>query len=292
MSLAMKDRNVGLRGVLAAPSTESALTSALVDPHVMLGQDRVGDRSADGLVERAFALVQALCTDNETVGVSELARRCGLPKSTTYRILGILEKSGMVRRAPEGYRLGHRIYALVDTLHECQPSRLRDALLPYLVDSYELTRETVHLGVRQGDHGRCVERLGGRKQAPATPPRVGERLPLHRTGLGKVLLTHAPEAVRRRSLSELTAFTESTLTSAAALSMEVRRIRRDGYAVDHEESGPGLTSVAVPVYGASRTVVAALSITGPAARFEPLRVVDALRRIADAASRDLQAHGF
>jgi IclR family transcriptional regulator, KDG regulon repressor len=116
-----------------------------------------GDPAGDGPLERALALVEAFSAVNDTVGVSELARRCGMPKSTAHRILGLLERSRLVRRVPAGYRLGCRLYDLVNSLHRCQ-HKLRECLLPYLVDIYEATHATVHLWVLEDDAAICLER--------------------------------------------------------------------------------------------------------------------------------------
>jgi len=244
------------------------------------------DESGDGPLERALALVEAFCEHEGTPGVSELARRCGLPKSTAHRILGILEKSRLVRRVPAGYRLGYRLYDLLNALHDCQ-NELREILLPYLVDTYEAARGTVQLCVLGDDMAICLERLGTSRSAPAGP-RAGERIPLHCTAAGKILLAYAPESVRRQHLAgPLPSLTRSTITSPVALSTEIRRVRRDGYAVDREEHVPGRTSVAVPVWGADGSPVAALSVTGPATELQPLRVVGRIRPIAAAASQQL-----
>jgi DNA-binding IclR family transcriptional regulator len=177
----------------------------------------------------------------------------------------------------------------LDSLHDCQ-NQVRGILLPYLVDLYEAARETVHLCVLDEDAAICVERLGGSRSVPIGT-RAGERMPLHCTAAGKILLAYAPESVRRRQMTgPLRGFTRSTITSPVALSGAIRRAARDGCAFDREEFVPGLTSVAVPVMGPDGAT-AALSVTGPVTEFEPLRVVARIRHIAAVATQELLLAG-
>ena len=106
------------------------------------------DRTA---VDKAMSLLNAFGNDSMVgVGVSELARRADLSKSTAFRLLGMLQRNGAVERAGNAYRLGKMIQDLGTTQESALHGRMRDALTPYLADLYELTKQTVHLAVLQG----------------------------------------------------------------------------------------------------------------------------------------------
>src|SRR5690242_17641721 len=101
------------------------------------------DRAA---VDKAISLLVAFGEQASTgVGVSELARRADLSKSTAFRVLGMLERNGVVERIGTGYRLGARLHQLGQAVYSPEHERVRDLLLPFLTDLYEMTRHTVHL---------------------------------------------------------------------------------------------------------------------------------------------------
>src|SRR5205807_4396418 len=121
------------------------------------------------------------------VGVSEVARRTNLPKTTAHRLLGLLTDLGLAERHPTGYRLGRHVSDLVRSTPCMQRDGLRDQLLPFLLDLQRITDEAVHLGVLRDQGVLCVERLFGHSSAPV-PIGAGAVLPAHGTALGKVLL--------------------------------------------------------------------------------------------------------
>lgn len=121
--------------------------------------------------------------------------------------------------------------------------------------------------------------------------RTGSRLPLHATGVGKVLLAHAPDEVREAVLGgRLTAMTPRTITSRATLDAQLERIRREGYATTEEEMTLGACSAAVPVTGPEGEVVASLGIVVANLRRDRVRLVAALRMAAAGISRGLRAN--
>jgi IclR family KDG regulon transcriptional repressor len=272
-----------------------SITRSSEDGSVRVIRDDLADgvaqsaQSMVSVVEKAMALLDSFGTERSVIGVSELARRAGLPKSTTHRLLGVLLRCEMVARKGGGYRWGLRLHEIADRLDCRYPAELREKLLPFLADAYVLTRQTVTLGVLRDREVLTVGVLKGRH--PVAVPAESHRCPLHCTAVGKVLLAYAPELVQRRVLSDdLPAFTPSTITSGAALAVELKRVRRRGVAFCNEEGAFGVRSVAVPIFGANRSVVAALGIAGPVDDFPSHTVVEAATRVAQAASRALRMH--
>lgn len=239
------------------------------------------DRAA---VDKAISLLVAFGEQGSTsVGVSELARRAALSKSTAFRVLGILERNGVVERIGTGYRLGARLHQLGRAVYAPEHDRLRDVLLPYLTDLYETTHHTVHLGVLHGTDVVYLAKLYGHRTAPA-PSRIGGRLPAHSTAVGKALLSFHPMIASDALAGPLTALTDHTITDPAQLEAELADIRRVGIAHDHQESRAGLACVAAPILDHRGRAVAAFSIAGQHGHLDSARLGASLRRICASAS--------
>src|ERR1700739_4353996 len=205
------------------------------------------DRAA---IDKAFSLLSALGEHGSWgVGVSDLARRPELSKSTAFRVLGTLERNAMVERVGTRYRLGARLHELGRSVYAPGSERTRDLLLPFVTDLYEATRHTVHLATLHGTDVVYLVKLYGHRPGPA-PSRVGGHLPAYCTAVGKVQLAFDPDAAAQLTgPAPLRPFTARTITDPAALAAELERIRRDGIAFDEEESQAGLSCVAAPVFG-------------------------------------------
>jgi len=241
------------------------------------------------VVDKAFALLEAWDHRGESLGVSELARRTGLPKSTSHRLLGILEAAGLVERLAKGYRIGDRLQGISGVLKADYPADLREVSLPFLQDLYELTHETIHLGVLVGNDVHCVEKLYGHRRSPIRS-RVGGSLPVHSTALGKALLAYSAPAVQRTVLTApMRAFTSATTIQPLQLTQELRTTLRNGLAFDRSETHHAVACVAAPVLDPQGRAVAAISVGGPNDRFDPAAVAERLRRVARAASVALAA---
>ncbi|MCD4851291.1 IclR family transcriptional regulator [Arthrobacter sp. AK01] len=244
------------------------------------------DRAA---VDKAMALLSSFGNDAFTgVGVSELARRADMSKSTAFRVLGMLQRSGAVERAGNAYRLGKLIHNLGAGQETAAHGRMRDALTPYLADLYELSRQTVHLAVLVGTEVAYLNKLYGHLQVKS-PSRIGGRAPAYCTAVGKVLLAYNPEASEQVMASELAAWTPSTITDPEALQVELQQVRLNNLAYDREEILQGLNCIAAPVMGPNGRPVAALSVSGPAGKFIPESQSTALRKVCYAASRAVAA---
>jgi DNA-binding IclR family transcriptional regulator len=161
------------------------------------------------------------------------------------------------RRDDATYVVGGRLWDL-GLLAPLQTG-LREAAAPFLQDLQAVTRATVHLAQRDGDRVLYLDRLSGVASVPVVS-RAGSRLPLHATGVGKVLLAHAPPEVQTRVLTAPERITAYTVTSPRVLSQQLDRVRRDGFATTQEEMTLGACSVAVPVHGPDRQVIAALGL--------------------------------
>lgn len=241
------------------------------------------DRAA---VDKAFSLLVAFGAEASTgVGVSELARRASLSKSTAHRVLGILERNAMVERIGTSYRLGSRLHELGLAVYPPGHERVRDQLMPFLTELFEATHQTVHLAMLHGTDVVYLAKLYGHRNA-VTPSRIGGRLPAHCTAVGKVLLAYGSAAVEEITSDRLTALTDRSITDVSELARALDRVRRDGVATECEESRPGLGCVAAPVFGRNGSPIAALSVSVPvSADLRPL--AHSLRRVCASASRSM-----
>lgn len=237
------------------------------------------------VLDRAMAILAAFDGERRALGASELSRRTALAKSTVHRLSAELARHGLLERDGEGYVLGLRLFEF----GELVPRRynLREAALPYMADLRAATRQTVHLAVLDGTEVVYVEILRSR-DAPPLPSRVGGRLPAHATGVGKAILAFSPQetldAVLQGGLARLSG---RTITGPGLLRRQLRSVRANGIAYDHEESSTGLVCAASPVTAGDGGVAGALSVSGRAGRLDVRRMAPAVRTAALALSRDL-----
>ncbi len=239
------------------------------------GRTRAG--AGRSVTSRALSLVAAFDESHRRLGLSELAGRAGLPLPTAHRLVGELVAWGALTREEDGrYVVGRRLWDV--GLLAPVNTDLVEAASPYLHDLYAATRATVHLAVRDGDQVLYLDRLRGGASVPVVST-VGSRLPMHATGVGKVLLAHAPADVRRRVLAGLTRVTAYTVTQPGTLDRQLARVRAEDHATTSEEMSLGACSLAVPVRrgGADGEVVAALGLVVPSLRGQRARLVPPLQ---------------
>jgi DNA-binding IclR family transcriptional regulator len=239
-------------------------------------------------VARSFAVLEAFTPEKPSLALSEIARRAALPLTTTHRLVAELCQSAALERDADGsYRIGLRLWEIGSLAPRGVP--LREAALPFLEDLYEVTHENVQLGVREGHDVVYIERIAGRR-AVGVLTRVGGRFPLHASGIGLVLLAHAPERVQREVLeAPLQRFTNYTITDPVRLKRVLAQVRREGVAVSDRQVTDDALSVAAPVTDSRGEVIAALSIVAKAGETVAARLAPAVRGAALGTSRALSA---
>jgi DNA-binding IclR family transcriptional regulator len=238
---------------------------------------------------KIMAILDAFSPGDIGLTLTEVCRRAGLPLATGHRLVGELAGGGFLERHPDGsYRVGMRLWRI--GTQASVPSGLRELALPHMEELYEGTHENVQLAVLRDGKALYLERLRGSRSVPVVT-RVATELPLHATGVGKVLLAYASESLRERVLgSPLTVHTSNTITDSDRLRTCLAEVRREGYAVTREEMTLGSWSVAAPVHGSGRRVVAALSVVAHRHSADLRRLVPAVLSAAGSLSRDVSAH--
>jgi DNA-binding IclR family transcriptional regulator len=235
-------------------------------------------------VSKALALLDAFSAEKPELTLSELSRRVGAHKSSTFRLLSTLEAHGFVQRSPagRGYRLGWKPLELAGRLRY----GLRELAAPYLEKLAERSGEIVHLSVLDGADIVYLDKHG-RSQPLTVSTRVGGRSPAHASAMGKALLAGLPPAALRRLLGgrRLKRFTPTTITEPRRLARELQAIRRQGFALDNEETFPGIRCVAAPLRDQEGRVLAAVSVTVPAQRMGARRQAELKNWVMDTAGR-------
>ncbi|TQM10158.1 IclR family transcriptional regulator [Pseudonocardia kunmingensis] len=238
------------------------------------------------VLTRALRLLDAFTPDRPALTLSEIARLTGMPVSTVHRLLAGLVAWGALERGDDGrYRVGLRLWEVGALAPRGQG--LRERALPYLEDLSQITRENVQLAVREGTELVFVERIAGTGAVPVLS-RVGSRFALTATGVGLVLLAHAPPEVQEEVLrAPVERFTPQTVVDPARLRRMLADVRSSGFAVSDRQVTMDALSVAAPVHDGRGAVVAAVSLvvrhgSAPAHALAPL-----LRTSARAISRAL-----
>jgi IclR family acetate operon transcriptional repressor len=216
-------------------------------------------------IERAFAVLGTLA--DGPIGVTEVADRARLPKSTAARLLASLSREGVVEQVPGDtrYRLGGRLATLAAGV---LPTRsLARLARPTLVELSSEVGEAAGLSVPDGDLVHYVEQVDSPNPV-SVRDWTGSRLPMHAVSSGQVLLAfRQPAAVDRYLGGRRERFTERTVVDADTLRARLREVRHDGFAWTREEFDLGISSIAAPIADASGEVIAAVHIHGPSYRF-------------------------
>ncbi|WP_406724957.1 IclR family transcriptional regulator [Streptomyces sp. GD-15H] len=241
-------------------------------------------RSGRSVTSRALAILGAFDGRHRRLSLTELANRADLPVPTAHRLVGELVAWGALSRTASGeYVVGRRLWdiGLLAPVH----TGLQQTASPYLHDLYGATLATVHLAVRDGLRALYVDRLSGHASVPVVSA-IGSRLPLHATGVGKVLLAHAPADVQDEVLADLPRITPYTVSRPGLLRGQLKKVHEDDYATTVEEMSLGACTVAVPIRS-DGAVVAALGIVAPSLTRDRARLVSALQVAARGIGRSL-----
>jgi DNA-binding IclR family transcriptional regulator len=227
-------------------------------------------------VANALRLVRAFSDDEYEIGISNLARRLALPKSTVHRLATTLVEAEFLEQNPEtgGYRLGLALFDL-GMLVRRKMNVVTEAR-PYLRALMERTGESVHLTILDHASVLYVNNIAS-PQAIRMQSNLGARVPAHCCSEGKALLAFEPAATVESVIAAgLPARTPKTIVKPQRLREELAQVRGRGYALDDEELEIGLRAAAAPIRDHRGDVIAAVSIAGPVQRVSK----NALQRFA------------
>ncbi len=239
------------------------------------------------VLSKAFAILDALRDAQVDLTRAQLARRTGLPTTTVHRLAKELAAHGALEITERRtYRVGPWLWE-IGTL-SAHNRTFRHVAIPFMQDLYEATHENVQLAVPDGLDALIVERVRGRTSVPITS-RVGGRLPMHSTGVGKAILAFSSvelqEAVIARGLYPVTPY---TITDAEIFRAELAETRARGYAITRMEMGLNSSSVGVPIFDSDDVVIGAISLIVEASRADVARLAPPIKAVARGISRNLE----
>jgi DNA-binding IclR family transcriptional regulator len=231
--------------------------------------------------------------ENRPRTIEELASRVGLTRSNTHRTLQTLVHAGYVVKDDDsgGYRATVRLFELgARQLAQLDVRKLAQPAMRRLTDE---TGETVHLSVLDGMDVVYIDKIDSAQPIRAYSY-IGGRAPAYAVATGKALLAHQPDGYIARCAGQLQAHTPKTITSMAALEDEMRKVRRQGYAINRGEWRASVGGVAVAIFNSLEQPVAALGISGPLERLGASRMKELAPTVAACArevSRCMGHHG-
>ncbi len=221
-------------------------------------------------VERVLAVLNVFIDAGPSLTLMQICDATGLTPSTAYRLMANLVARGYLEPDRQGnaYRLGLTVIRLAGVALGQLDVRVKSA--PLMDELRNRTRETVHLAALDGRHIIYLEKLEGLHAIGLMSSRVGRTALAHCTALGRVLLAFNPEKAEAILEGPLEAPTARTVVDRKALRALLARVREQDYALDLGEHEPEVRCVAVPVRNHSGAVIAAMSVSGPAQRMEPM----------------------
>ncbi|MFD9356629.1 IclR family transcriptional regulator [Streptomyces sp. NPDC060031] len=224
------------------------------------GGARGGRTSAAGsALEKSLRILEAVAAPGGPHRLTDVTAAAAVPKSSTFRILASLVEQGFVRPEGDGrYGVGPRLRALSAVVTGGEPASIEEIL-------YELrqtTGQAVHLALHSGESITYIRKLES-AQPFRTASRVGMRMPLHTTAIGKSILAHLPaaEAAELISAAGLPRRTPNTLTTPEALRAELAAVRDRGFALDDEENEPTIRCIGAAILGPTGRPVGGVSVT-------------------------------
>ena len=232
------------------------------------------------VIDRLFAILDAVKESGGSISITDLAIRTGLPKSTVSRLVAELTGQRYLERTDDGVTLGLRLFEL--GARASLPRRLLDAAGPVIRQLREVTGERVGLWVQEGTDMVSIAAVAGR--LPMLPTRAGMRSPALTTASGKAYLAFCADQVVVDRVS-------APLIDDAAdhFRDELIHVRAAVVAMDMEVSYPGILAVASPVLSRDRVVLGAISVAGPSGAMDPDRVAPLVRAAGTTVTRRLTA---
>lgn len=226
-------------------------------------------------IERALTVLEFLGESRSGFSTSEISRRLGLPKSSTYLIVETLERQGFLRKNPQTgkYHLGLKLISL--SRHALENLDLREAARPFLYALMQQTRLIVHLAVLDGTEAVVLEKVATPGML-VVPTWIGRRLDVNCTGVGKALVAYISDE-QLEMIAKAKGFprrNDNTITSLTGLKQELARVRAMGYSLDDEEDEIGERCIGAPVFNADSQIVAAISLAGTINQIPDDRIPD------------------
>ncbi|MDA5108020.1 MULTISPECIES: IclR family transcriptional regulator [Brevibacillus] len=244
-------------------------------------------------VERALKILDLFDEQETELKITEISERMQLHKSTVHSLLKTLQAHGYIDQNPENgkYRLGMKLFERGNfVIHGLD---IRKIAKRHLVDLSLKTGQTTHLVILDDKEGVYIDKVEG-PMATILYSRIGRRIPVHSSAVGKVLVAFLSEEELQNILDgyQYVAQTPNTITNEQAFRQELEKVRQAGYAVDNQENEPGVRCIAVPIRNHKGHVVAAVSISTLVSRVDDQTLMEFLGMLKPAAEEMSQQMGY
>jgi len=235
-------------------------------------------------VKKALELLDHFTVERPELSLAEISREVDAHKSSVFRVLTTLKAAGFLEKDPLSgkYRLGLKILDLAGRVWGRYD--IRQIATPYMEELARETGEVIHLAVLDGSDIVYLEKKG-QGQVLTVATRLGGRNPAYASSMGKILLADLSKSELKAIFGrgKLKKLTPNTIDEIPKLIEELARIREQGFALDNEETFPGIRCVGAPIRDAGGKVVAAVSVTVPAQRMDDKRVRELWRLVTNTA---------
>ncbi|UCZ52893.1 IclR family transcriptional regulator [Bacillus shivajii] len=234
-------------------------------------------------VTKLLRILEEVVNADQGIGVSELARNLDMNKSTIYRFLATLEEEGYLEQdnATQHYKEGIKMFELSSRVIN-KTNWVQD-IKPYLSDLQEKVQETVHLGVIDKGEVIYIDKVECDRSIRMYS-KVGNRAPVHCTGIGKAILAHIQGEEQENIIEsiEMKSFTEKTITNKDRFKRHLKKIRAQGFSIDDEEHEMGIRCAAAPIYNYKNELLGAISVAGPSSRINQDVLIDLSLEVKEA----------
>ncbi|KKK36797.1 IclR family transcriptional regulator [Mesobacillus campisalis] len=242
-------------------------------------------------VDRALRILDLFDEYETELKITDISEKMHLHKSTVHSLLKTLQSQGYIEQNLDNgkYRLGMKLFERGNLV--IRRLDLRTIAKKHLIDLSVKTQNTVHLVILDGREGIYIDKVEG-TSATVLYSRIGRRIPLHSSAVGKALVANKTKRELQDLLKgyEYIQQTDKTITSEEAFIAELEAVKQNGFAIDKEENEPGITCVAVPIWDHSGTVIAAMSMSQHAAGVDQGkldRTVEILKQASVKISKEL-----
>jgi len=221
-------------------------------------------------IEKALDLLELLSNNKKEMSITEIGTELHMGFSTVYRILTTLKCHGYVvqNQQTSKYTLGIKLFVLGCKVQSA--INLVETVTPFLQKLSQKTNESINFAILEGREAVCLSKIES-SEVLRTDIKIGERLPSHCTAIGKALLAFLPERkftmLYGKDNKKLHTFTPNSIYSVMELKKCLKKIKKDGYAIDKEEFKIGINCLGVPIINNEGKSIAGISITGPSSRF-------------------------
>ncbi|MFJ7637891.1 IclR family transcriptional regulator [Peribacillus sp. NPDC097225] len=213
-------------------------------------------------VDRALRILDLFDEHTTELKITDISNQMGLHKSTIHSLLKTLLNHGYISQNPENgkYGLGMKLFERGN--YVIQSLDIRDLSKKYLMDLSAKTGQTTHLVILDGKEGVYIDKVEG-PMAVILYSKIGKRIPLHCSAVGKALIAFKDPEEIKKILHEYDYLkqTERTITDESTFMGELQQVRSQGYAIDNQENEPGVRCIAAPIRNHENKVIAAISLS-------------------------------